>query len=72
MKYLAVSVSEKMYFKVHFERMRVKITNVVGQMKRVLKDEWGMKKRADSVQEFVRYMCDVAAFPPERVCGASI
>ncbi|KOX68713.1 hypothetical protein WN51_07401 [Melipona quadrifasciata] len=41
-KYLSIRVSEKMYFKVHFERMRVKMTNVVEQMRRVLKCEWGM------------------------------
>lgn len=27
-KHLGIRVSEKMYFKVHFERMRVKMTNV--------------------------------------------
>lgn len=44
-KYLGVSVSEKIHFKVHLERMKVKITNVVGQI-RVLKSEWDMRKRA--------------------------
>lgn len=45
-KYLGVRVSEKMYFKLHLERIRVKITNVLGQMRRVLKCDWGMRKRA--------------------------
>lgn len=45
-KYLDIRVSEKMYFKVHFERIRVKVTNVMQQMRRVLKIEWGMRKRA--------------------------
>ena len=40
-----------MNFKMHFERMRIKITNLVGQMRRVLKSEWGMRKRA------VRMLC---------------
>ena len=50
-KYLGVSVSERMYFKVYFERMRVKITNIIRQMRRVLKSKWGMRKRA------VRMLC---------------
>ena len=45
-EYLGVSVSERMYFKVHFKRMRVKITNVIGQMKCVMKSEWDMRKHA--------------------------
>ncbi|CAK9796609.1 Retrovirus-related Pol polyprotein from type-1 retrotransposable element R1 (Fragment) [Anthophora quadrimaculata] len=45
-KYLGVWMSVRMRFKVHLEYIRKKITNVVGQMKRVMKCEWGMKKRA--------------------------
>ena len=35
-----------MHFKVHLDRMKTKVTNVVGQLRRVLKCEWGMSKRA--------------------------
>ncbi|CAK9801625.1 Retrovirus-related Pol polyprotein from type-1 retrotransposable element R1 (Fragment) [Anthophora quadrimaculata] len=45
-KYLGVWMSVRMRFKVHLEYIRKKITNVVGQMRRVMKCEWGMKKRA--------------------------
>ena len=38
-KYLGVSVSESMNCKTHFERMKIKITNVVGQMRCALKCE---------------------------------
>ena len=38
-KYLGVSVSESMNCKTHFERMKIKITNVVGQMRCAMKCE---------------------------------
>ena len=38
-KYLGIRVSEKMYFKAYLERLRIKVTNIVGQMRRVLKSE---------------------------------
>lgn len=44
-KYLGVSAFERMNFKVHIGRVRVKITNGLGQIKRVLKSEWGMWNR---------------------------
>ena len=50
-KYLGVWVSERMHFKVNLDRMKTKVTNVVGQLRRVLKCEWGMRKRA------VRIVC---------------
>ena len=40
-----------MHFKVNLDRMKTKVTNVVGQLRRVLKCEWGMRKRA------VRILC---------------
>ena len=45
-KYLGIWMSERMSFKVHLEHLKVKVMNVVGQMRRVLKSEWGMRKRA--------------------------
>ena len=45
-KYLGIWVGERMNFKPHLECLRVKITHVVGQMRRVLRCEWGMRKRA--------------------------
>ena len=49
-----------MNFKMHFERMRIKITNLVGQMRRVLKSEWGMRKHAVRiVYKGLFCLCDV-------------
>ena len=45
-RYLRMWMSERMSFKVHLEYLKVKVTNIVGQMRRVLKSEWGMRKRA--------------------------
>ena len=45
-KYLGIWMSERMSFKIHLEYLKVKVTNIVGQMRRVLKSEWGMRKRA--------------------------
>ena len=45
-RYLCIWMSERMSFKVDLEHLKVKVMNVVGQMKRVLKSEWGMRKRA--------------------------
>ena len=38
-------MSERVHFKVNLNRMKTKVTNVVGQLRRVLKCEWGMRKR---------------------------
>ena len=45
-KYLGAWVSERMHFKVNLDCMKTKVTNVVGLLRRVLKCEWGMRKRA--------------------------
>ena len=45
-KYLGIWMSERMSFKVHLEHLKVKVMKVVGQMRRVLKSEWGIRKRA--------------------------
>lgn len=45
-KYLGVWVSETMSFKLHLESLRKKSLNVVGKLRRVLKSEWGLRKRA--------------------------
>lgn len=45
-KYLGIWMSERMHFKVHLEYLRTKVMNAVGAMRRVLKSEWGMRKRA--------------------------
>ena len=44
-------VGEREDFKVNLDRMKAKVTNVVGQLRRVLKCEWEMRKRA------VRIVC---------------
>ena len=50
-KYLGVWESERMHFKVNLDRMKTKVTNVVGQLRRVLNCERGKRKRA------VRIVC---------------
>lgn len=45
-KYLGIWVSERMNFKVHFESLRKKIVNVVGKLRRVMRKEWGLRKKA--------------------------
>lgn len=45
-KYLGISVSERINFKLHIVRTSVKLTNVVGQMGRVLNSESGIRKLA--------------------------
>ena len=45
-KYLGIWMSERMSLKVHLKYLQVKVTNVVGQMRQVLKNEWGVRKRA--------------------------
>ena len=44
-KYQGIWMSERISFKDHLEHLKVKVMNVVGQMRRVLKSEWGMRKR---------------------------
>lgn len=48
-KYLGVWVSERMNFKLHLENLRSKCMNVIGKIRRVLKKEWGLRKRAMNV-----------------------
>jgi len=45
-KYLGVWISERMNFKLHLESLIKKITNVIGKLRRVLKAEWGLQKKA--------------------------
>lgn len=45
-KYLGIWMSERMNFKVHLERLRVKCMNVVGKLRRVMKCDWGLRKKA--------------------------
>ena len=45
-KYQDIWMSERMSFKVHLEHLNVKVMKVVGQMRRVRKKEWGIRKRA--------------------------
>jgi len=48
-KYLGVWVSERMSYKLHLECLRKKCMNVVGKLRRVMRSEWGLRKRAVSV-----------------------
>ncbi|KAK9701483.1 Reverse transcriptase (RNA-dependent DNA polymerase) [Popillia japonica] len=48
-KYLGVSVGERMSFRPQLERMREKITRVAGSMSRILRKEWGLRRRATSI-----------------------
>lgn len=46
LKYLGVHVSEGMKFEVHIRETTDKIRTVVGPLRRVLKRDWGLKRRA--------------------------
>ncbi|KAK9696754.1 hypothetical protein QE152_g31366 [Popillia japonica] len=48
-KHLGVSVGERMSFRPHLERMREKIIRVAGSMSRILRKEWGLRRRATSI-----------------------
>ena len=45
-QYLGVSVDERMNFREHLKYLRCKLSNVVGQMRRVLRYKWRMRKCA--------------------------
>lgn len=45
-KYLGVWMSERMNFKVHLEKLRGKTVSVMGKLRRVLRSEWGLRKKA--------------------------
>ena len=45
-KYLGIHVSERMCFKKHLLDLRDKMRNVVGGLRRVLRKEWGLGKKA--------------------------
>lgn len=45
-KYLGVWMSERMSFKLHLECLRKRCVNVVGLLRRVMKRDWGLRKRA--------------------------
>lgn len=44
-KYLGVSLGERMSFVPHLEALRLKITRVVGTMRRVLRKNWGLNSK---------------------------
>ena len=45
-KYLGIRMSERMGFLTHLKYVRERLWNVVGQVRRVLKCEWGLSRRA--------------------------
>lgn len=45
-KYLGLTIGQRMDFKPHIMRMREKLRAVVGMLSRVLRKEWGLGKRA--------------------------
>lgn len=45
-RYLGVHVGEGMRFEVHIKKTTAKIKNVIGPLRRVLKRDWGLKRRA--------------------------
>lgn len=45
-KYLGVTMGERMNFLPHIGKLRVKLTSVVGKVRRVLRSEWGLSRRA--------------------------
>jgi len=45
-KYLGMWIGERMNFKLHLETLRKKIINVIGKLRRVLKTEWDLQKKA--------------------------
>lgn len=45
-KYLGISMGERMTFDCHVSELRNKLTATVGQLRRVLRCEWGLSKRA--------------------------
>lgn len=45
-KYLGVTMSERMNFVAHVERVKAKLLNVVGGIRRILRSDWGLSRRA--------------------------
>lgn len=45
-KYLGITMGEGMNFLPHIGRLRDKLTSVVGKIRRVLRSEWGLSRRA--------------------------
>jgi Reverse transcriptase (RNA-dependent DNA polymerase). len=45
LKYLGINIKERMKFKIHLQRTYEKVMNVVGVMRRVLRKNWGLKKK---------------------------
>jgi len=45
-KYLGITMGERMCFIPHLVKLRGKLLNVVGQMRRVMTSEWGLSRRA--------------------------
>ncbi|KAK2577563.1 hypothetical protein KPH14_012910, partial [Odynerus spinipes] len=45
-KYLGVWMGERLNFRVHLESLREKSVRVVGKLRRVLRSEWGLRKKA--------------------------
>jgi len=43
-KYLGINMSERMCFMPHLVKLRGKLLNVVGQMRRVMTCEWGQSR----------------------------
>ena len=45
-RYLGIAVGERMRFHVHLDRVREKLTAVVGKVRRILRNDWGLSSRA--------------------------
>lgn len=45
-RYLVVWMGKRMSFRPHLEFLRTKCVNVVGKIRRVMKSEWGLRRRA--------------------------
>ena len=48
-KYLGIRMSERMSFAVHVRGLRARVVSLVGCMRRVLRKEWSVKRRATNV-----------------------
>ena len=45
-KYLGITIGERMNFLVHLPRVRSKLTAIVGKVRRILRSDWGLSRRA--------------------------
>lgn len=45
LRYLGVTVTERMRFEQHLRKMKGKIASVVGKLRRVMRKEWGLRRR---------------------------